>query len=574
MLKFYKQYLPYFKNYKLKFFLALIGMILVASGTAGTAYIIQPLLDDIFINKNRDMLFFMPFIIVALYTSKGLGGYIQIYYISFIGQDIIRIVRNKLLDNILKLDIEFFKKNHGGELISRITNDINRIQSAVSNQIASMIRELLTIIGLIGVAVFQSPQLAFYGLIVLPLAVLPLSKLAKKMKILSFKSQKSVSDITTQLSETFNNIELIKSNSCEKLEMNNFAKYNQIFFNINIKSVKTNALVSPLMEIIGSIGFAVVIIVGGNQVIDGVLTTGSFISFTSALFMIYTPVKRLSSLYNKMQDALAANERINALMSLEAKIISGQDIFPKKIQTIEFKSISLKYDDFTALKDINLLAKIGETIALVGDSGGGKSSLINLLVRFYDPSNGSILLNNKNLKQFEIKSLRNNISMVSQRVYIFNDTIAQNVAYGAKLDEKKVIKVLQQVHAYDFVFDLKDNIATVLDEFGTNLSGGQRQRIAIARALYKDPQILILDEATSALDNKSESIISEVINEISKDRIVFIIAHRLSTIKNANKIAVFKKGEIVCLDKEENLLKNCLEYQRLNNILDAPTLDS
>ncbi len=565
MLKFYKQYLPYFKNYKLKFFLALIGMILVAFGTAGTAYIIQPLLDEIFINKNRDMLFFMPFIIVALYTSKGLGGYIQIYYISFIGQDIIRIVRNKLLDNILQLDIEFFKKNHGGELISRITNDINRIQSAVSNQIASMIRELLSIIGLVGVAIYQSPQLAFYGLIVLPLAVLPLSKLAKRMKVLSFKSQKSVSDITTQLSETFNNIELIKSNSSEKLEMNNFAKYNQIFFNINIKSVKTNALVSPIMEIIGSIGFAVVIIVGGNQVIDGIMTTGSFISFTSALFMIYTPVKRLSSLYNKMQDALAANERINALMSLEANIISGKDIFPKKIQTIEFKNIALQYDDFTALKNINFSVKTGETIALVGDSGGGKSSLINLLIRFYDPSHGSIVLNNKNLKQFEIKSLRNNISMVSQRVYIFNDTIAQNVAYGAKFDEKKIIKVLKQAHAYDFVFDLKDNISTVLDEFGTNLSGGQRQRIAIARALYKEPHILILDEATSALDNKSESIISEVINEISKDRIVFIIAHRLSTIKNANKIAVFKKGEIVCLDKEENLLKNCLEYQRLNS---------
>ena len=566
MKDFFKQYSPFYKNYKLQFLFAFIGIILVSSATSGTAYAIQPLLDDIFINKDKQMLFMMPFIVIALYTAKGFGRYIQVYYISFIGQDITRIVRDRLFSHVLTLDMDFFQKKHGGELVSRITNDINRIQQAVSNYVAEFISEVLTIIGLIALVIYHSPELAFYGLIVLPLAIYPLSKLAKRMKKLSFKSQESNSDITSSLSESFNNIEIIKANSTEKIEATKFSIHNMIFFKYNMKALKTNELTSPLMEIIGSFAFAAVIIVGGSKVIEGELSTGTFTSFVAALFMLYTPIKKLSSLYNKMQDALAANERINEIFAKTATIKSGELIFPKNIQTINFENVVLKYDDFIALKGINLEASIGETIALVGDSGGGKSSLINLIIRFYDTSSGKILLNNNSIKDFDIKSLRENISIVTQRVYIFNDTIAANVAYGYEIDEIRVIEVLKQAHAYDFVFAMKKGINTVLDEFGTNLSGGQRQRIAIARALYKNPQILILDEATSALDNQSESIISEVIQEVSQNKITFIIAHRLSTIKNADKIAVFKAGEIVCVGKESELLNSCTEYQRLHNL--------
>ena len=566
MRDFFKQYSPYYKNYKLYFFYSFIGIILVSASTSGTAYAIQPLLDDIFINKDQNMLYMMPFIIIALYAAKGFGRYIQSYYISYIGQDITRIVRDKLFSHILTLDMDFFQKKHGGELVSRITNDINRIQSAISNSVAEFIRESLTILGLIGLVIYHSPELAFYGLIVLPLAIYPLSILAKKMKKLSFKSQESNSDITSSLSESFNNIEIIKANSSEKIEATKFSVHNMIFFKYNMKALKTNELTSPLMEIIGSFAFAAVIIVGGSKVISGEITTGTFSSFIAALFMLYTPIKKLSSLYNKMQDALAANERINDMFAQKATITSGELIFPKNIETINFKDIFLKYDNFTALKNINLSAKKGETIALVGDSGGGKSSLINLIIRFYDTTSGNILLNESSIKDFDIKSLRENISIVTQRVYIFNDTIAANVAYGYEVDEIRVIEVLKQAHAYDFVMKMKKGVNTILDEFGTNLSGGQRQRIAIARALYKNPQILILDEATSALDNESESIISEVIQEVSQDKITFIIAHRLSTIKKANKIAVFKAGEIVCMGTEAELLNSCSEYQRLYNL--------
>ena len=566
MKEFYKHYLPYIKNYKLKFFYAVIGMILVAGGTAGTVYIIEPLLDDIFINKDKDMLLIMPFLVVGIYTLKGIGGYVQKYYISYIGQDIVRTIRDKLLGHILNLDMNFFQKKHGGELISRITNDINRIQLAVSNYVADMIREALTIIGLVAVAIYQSPELAFYGLVVLPIAIYPLSRLAKKMKKLSFRSQESISDITSHLSETFNNVELIKANCTNELELKSFEKHNKNFFNVTIKTVKTNALVSPIMEIIGSIGFAVVIVVGGSQVINGTLTTGSFLSFTTALFSLYTPIKRLSSLFNQLQDAIAADIRIKQIFAEEAFIKNGNKNFPKQITSVKLNNVELKYDDVVALDNINFEVKKGEKFALVGDSGGGKSSVINLLIRFYETSKGEILFNDSEIKEIDIKNLRDNVSVVTQRVYIFNDTIAQNVSYGRDLDEQKVIDALKQAHAYDFISKMENGIYTKLDESGANLSGGQKQRIAIARALYKNPQILILDEATSALDNESESIISDVIDEISKNRITFVIAHRLSTIKNADKIAVFKNGKIVCIDNEENLLKNCNEYQRLYNL--------
>ncbi|PLY06101.1 MAG: ABC transporter permease [Arcobacter sp.] len=566
MKEFFKYYTPYYKDYKFKIFLALVGIALVAGGSAGLAYVIKPLLDEVFIAKDQEMLYMVPILLIIVQSAQGFGKYIQVYYVSYIGQDIIRIVRDKLLAHILTLDIAFFQKKHGGELISRITNDINRIQSAVSNLIADFVREILTIVALIGVIIFQSAELAFYGLVVMPLAIYPISILAKKMKKLSFRSQESASDITSHLSEIFNNVEIIKANATEDGELDKFKNHNQNFFNINIKSVKISELTSPIMEFLGAIAAAIVILYGGSQVIEGELTTGSFMSFIAALFMLYTPLKRISAVYNKLQDAIAAHERIITIYDIKPTILTGKENIPEKVTHIEFKNVELKYDNFTALKNINLKANIGEKIALVVDSGGGKSSLINLLIRFYDTSNGQILFNNTCLRDIKIDSLRENISVVTQRVYIFNDSVAANVAYGYEINEEKVIASLKQAHAFDFVSTMEEGIYTKLDEFGTNLSGGQRQRIAIARALYKKPQILILDEATSALDNESESIISEVIDEVSQNRITFVIAHRLSTIKNADKIAVFRKGEIVCMDSEKNLLENCSEYQRLYNL--------
>lgn len=560
------RFVPFFKDYIPYFILAIVGMALASGGTAFSAYLVKPLLDEIFIAKDRDMLMLLPYAIIAVYVAKELGRYMQSYFTAYIGQDIIRRFRENILGNMLRLDISFFHEYRTGELISRNTNDVERVRSVVSNLIPELIRETLTIFGLMAVVIYQSPKLAFFALIIMPLAVYPLSTLAKRMKKISRASQEKISDITAKLSEIFNNIEVIQANNASAYEHGLFQRENERYFKLTMKSVKIAQLVSPLMETLGSIGVAVVIIVGGREVIDGTMSVGSFFSFLTALFMLYTPIKKISGLYNQMQDAVVASERIFFLLDRQPSVVGGETPFPLHVNTISFDTLSLFYGEKRALYDISFEAKRGEMIALIGDSGGGKSSLMNLLMRFYDPSSGDIKINDVSIKAFSLHDLRQNIGMVTQRVYIFNDTIAANVAYGKEMDEEKVIDALKKANAYEFVQTLEKGIFTPLDEFGTNLSGGQRQRIAIARAIYTNPQILILDEATSALDSGSEQKITEAIEHLVKDKITFVIAHRLSTIKRADKIILLKHGTIVAMGNDESLRASSEEYLKLKDL--------
>ena len=557
---------PYFKGYLPYFLLAIFGMVLSAIGASSSAYLVKPVLDKIFIEKNVEMLYLLPYAIVLVYAMKGGGKYIQVYFSALIGQDIIRKVRNRLLEKMLGLDISFFHEFRAGELISRNVNDVERIRTVVSTMIPEIGRQTLTALGLLGVVIYMSPKLSFFALIVLPLIIFPLSIIAKKLKKISHSSQEKTSDITSRLSEIFSNIELIKAHHAEKFEYDKFAKENYEFFKINMKSVKTSELSGPLMEVMGAIGVVAVIMTGGMQVIDGTMSVGSFFSFLTALFMLYTPIKRLSSLYNALQDAVAAGERILYIFDKEPSITSKEEESIDDIQNLSFKEVTLKYGDKPALNGIDFSISKGEKLALVGDSGGGKSSIVNLIMRFYDPSSGEITLDGENLNHFSLESLRNAIAIVTQRVYIFNESIAANVAYGKEIDEEKVISCLKQANAYDFVEEL-GGIHQKLNEHGANLSGGQRQRIAIARALYVDPKILIFDEATSALDSKSEKKITEALEKITKERITIIIAHRLSTIVDADTILVFEAGEIICSGSHQTLLKSCPSYQKLSKKL-------
>jgi len=561
-----KRFLPFFKDYIPYFLLAIFGMALSSGGTAYSAYLVKPLLDEIFIAKDKEMLQLLPYAIIAVYAAKEAGRYMQAYFTAYIGQDIIKRFRDNILENLLKLDLSFFHEYRTGELISRNTNDVERVRTVVSNLIPEFLRESFTIFGLIGVVIYQSSELAFYALIVMPLAIYPLSILSKKMKKVSRQSQEKVSDITAKLSEIFNNIEIIQANNAQKYEHDLFKKDNERYFRLTMKSTKVNELVSPVMETLGSIGVAVVILVGGKEVIEGSMSVGAFFSFLTALFMLYTPIKRISGLYNKMQDAVVASERIFFLLDQTPSIKTGNVSLPQKIDTISFNNVSLSYGEKQALHDVSLEAKAGEMIALIGDSGGGKSSLMNMLMRFYDPISGDICINGMDLKSFDLHDLRHNIAMVTQRVYIFHDSIAANVAYGKEIDESKVIDALKKANAYEFVQNLQEGIYTHLDEFGTNLSGGQRQRIAIARAIYTNPQVLILDEATSALDSHSEQKITEAIENLIKDKITFVIAHRLSTIKKADKIALLKHGKICAIGSDEELLKTSKEYLNLKGL--------
>jgi len=558
-----KRFGPYFKDYIPHFIFAIIGMGLASGGTAVSAYLVEPVLNKIFVEKNEKLLYILPCAIIAIYVIKNIGTFMQAYFTAYIGQDTIRRFREKMVANLLNLDMDFFNEFRTGELISRTTNDIDRIRSIVSSMIPELTREFITIIGLLCVVVYQSPKLAFFALVVMPVAIYPISRLAKRMKKISKQSQEKTSDITSALSEIFTNIEIIKANNAQKYEHSRFVDENNKFFRLNLKSVKIEQLVSPLMETIGSIGVAAVIIIGGKDVIDGHINMGAFFSFLTALFMLYTPLKRIVNIYNKMQDAIAASERTFFLMDKVSQIKDGQNELNEEINLIKFNDVRLSYGDKEVLKGINLEANKSEFIALVGSSGGGKSSLMNLLMRFYDVNGGEILINGTNLKDIKIHSLRQNIGLVTQRVYIFNDTIAKNVAYGREFNEEAVVNALKMANAYEFVSKLDDGIYSILNEFGTNLSGGQRQRIAIARALYQNPQILIFDEATSALDNESEKEITKAINNLRSKKIIFVIAHRLSTVENADKIAVLSDGKIIDSGSDEELSKRNEIYARL-----------
>jgi subfamily B ATP-binding cassette protein MsbA len=536
---------------------------MTSAATAAIAYLIKPVLDEIFIKKDTSMLSLLPLLLVAVYAAKSIGAFLEAYFISFIGKDIVRRIRDSLLDSLMDADISFFVRARGGELISRLTNDIGRIQSAVSSYLATMIKEGLTAVALVVMVIYQSPKLAFIGLVVLPMAFYPLTLLANRMRKLSKKSQEINSDITAHLSEIFNNIEMIKANCTEKFEAKRFQSHTANSLRIEMKSVKTAEAVNPLMEILGAAAAAVVIYIGGSEVMEGKLSVGEFFSFLSALFLLYTPIRQLSSVFNKFQDAIAANNRIRELFDVKPTIIGGAKELTTQPQVIEVKDVTLSYGDKIALKDLSITFKKGEMTALVGQSGGGKSSLVSLLLRFYDPLSGEITIDGENINSFTLDSLRSKIAVVSQRVYIMNDTVAANVAYGQTIDEDRINEALKAAHAYVFVKHLPNGIHTLLEEFGANLSGGQRQRIAIARALYKNPSILIMDEATSALDNESEAEIMKVAAEIAKERIVILIAHRLSTVKSASKIALFKECRIVCQGSEEELLLSCEEYRKL-----------
>lgn len=545
MKEFFKNFMPYIRGHYPLFILAVLSGIFAALCTAGVTYLVKPMLDEVFVDKDVSKLALIPFLLMLAYIGKAIGSYAQGYLMSYIGEDIVRQIRDKMLSHMLFLDLSFFNKNRNGELIARITNDIGLIRSAVSSIFAEFVREGVTAIALIGVVIYQSPKLALLGLVILPLSILPISLIIRRLKKVSKKAQEKNADITSNLNEVFNNVEMIKVNSAEGLESQKFKNENQEFFKINMKNTLIGTLDNPVMEILGALAIGGVLYVGGKSVIDGTLTVGEFFSFNTALFMAYTPIKRLLNCVVRMQSAIVANKRILEIFSQHSQITDGERELSEEIKEIAFSNVSFKYDEEEVLSHITCEFKKDSITALVGKSGSGKSTLIALLLRLYDVNSGEISINSTPIKDYKIKSLRSRISVVNQRIFILNDSIAKNVAYGSEVDSKRVEWALKQAMAWEFVESLPEGIDTRLDEFGTNLSGGQRQRIAIARALYKDSQILILDEATSALDEKTEEAIKHTIDLIRKDKIIILIAHRPSTIELADQILRIENGKLL-----------------------------
>lgn len=552
---FYTRFYPYIKDYYFFFFCAICASALTAGCTASATYLVKPVLDKIFTEKDAAMLTILPMLFIAAYFGKSVGAYAQGFFVNYIGLDIVRRIREDVLAHMLRLDLEFFNKMRKGELIARLTNDIGLVRAAVSNYFADFVREGFTIIGLLCVVIYQNPRLAFYSLIVVPVAVVPILIIIRHIKRISRKTQAKNADITSKLAEVFNNTEIIKANNGEQIELEHYKRENLHFFKLGIKSTLVGGLNGPIMETLGAIAIGVVIFVGGSAVIAGDMTTGEFGSFTTALFMLYTPIKRVIGIITSFQDALIGGERIGQILDLQPKIIDGEQILQEPIREISVTNAHLHYDDVAALNGVSLEIKHNEIVALVGKSGSGKSSLVNMILRLYDPSSGEICINGTNIKHFTQKSLRDHITIVTQRIFIFHDSIAANVAYGQEIDEARVIESLKKAQLWEYVQACENGIYTMLDEFGANLSGGQRQRVAIARAIYRDCDVIIFDEATSALDIHTEEAIRETIDSIKHDKIIILIAHRPSTISLASRVYCMTQGLITDVTTPQRYLK-------------------
>lgn len=565
ILDFFKKFFPYIKGHYLTFAIAILASLVVALCSAGTAYLIEPLLDTLSgkipranplfsfeeLAENTSIAFVMMALIIAVYAGKSIGTYVQTYLMNLIGQDIVRQVRDRMLKHMLSLEMAFFNKMRGGELIARITNDIGVIRSAVSNYITEFVRESITIIALVAVVIYQSPKYALIALVIIPLALVPLNFIIKKLKKYSRTIQEKNADITAKLNEIFNNIEVIKASNGEKVEYENFKLQNLHFLKMNMKAVRVGELSTPLMEFLGAIMLACVIYMAIVDISEGELSAARFSSFVGALFYIYTPFKRLVNIYAQMQSAIVASQRIFEILDQKQQIHDGSLQLQPPINEIRLANVHFHYNkEVHALKGVSLCLEKNKITALVGKSGSGKSSIINLILRLYEANSGEITINKRDIKDYTQKSVRDNIAVVTQRIFIFNDSILNNVAYGSTADEKRVIEALKYAHAWDFVQKMPQGIHTILDEFGTNLSGGQRQRIAIARAIYKDPEVLIFDEATSALDMQTEEAIKNSIQTLRHNKIIIIVAHRPSTIELADEILHFQQGRIIKIESK------------------------
>lgn len=557
------------KSQWLRLLVAMLCMMLVAAVIAATAYLVKPVLDEIFFKKDMRMLKLLPFAVIMLFLLKGVFYFWQAYLMNYVGHSIIKHLRDELYSHIQMLPLSFFQKNETGVLMARIMNDVNIVKGMVSNAITGVLKDFFTIIGLLFVIFYRDWKLALIAIVVFPVAVIPIVKFGRRMRRLSTKCQEAIADMSSLLHETFTGNRIVKAFGMEPYENKRFFEKTLRLFDYEMKAVVVRSMSSPVMELLGGIGITFIIWYGGYKVVTGVSTPGTFFSFMAALIMLYEPVKKLSPLNNTIQEGLAAAIRIYDIIDTDSDIKERPDAIELKPEhhSVAFRNVSFKYEDQMVLKNINLEVKSGEIIALVGMSGGGKTTLVNLIPRFYDITEGALLIGGHDVRELTIDSLRSQIGIVTQDPILFNNTIRNNIAYG-NLDasESDIIAAARAAYAYGFIQGFPDKFDTVVGEAGVRLSGGEKQRICIARALLKNAPTLILDEATSSLDTESELAVQEALENLMKGRTTFVIAHRLSTIRHADRVIVIVDGRIVEEGKHEDLLALNGEYRKLYDL--------
>ena len=531
--------------------------------------LLKTVLDDVFGNSDKQMLIYIVVGLLVFSVIRGIFGFLEKYLSASVGHSVVRDIRNDIFGKLLQMSPDFFEKQASGGLISRITNDALLVRTALTDAGASIMRDTVRIIALLGIAIYLDPLLACIAAIGFPLCIYPVIRFGKRVKKLSRSGQEQFGGMTGLLNEVIQGHKVVSIFLREKFELDRFKEENNNYTQVQLKAEKYGALSSPTNEVLATLAVAAIIVYGALSVMDNARTQGDFIAFITSIFLLYEPFKKLSRVNTTLQAGMAAAERILEVIDTESNVKdSGTVILNREIDSLEFRNVSFVYQSkYKALENINFLAKSGQTIALVGMSGSGKSTLVNLIPRFYDVSLGSILINGRPIQEYTLPSLRENISLVGQNVFLFSDTIYNNISYGRTGASKEEIERAAELsYSTDFINNLEDGFQSQVGEQGGRLSGGQKARIAIARALLKDSPILILDEATASLDNDSEEQVQKALEVLVRGRTVFVIAHRLSTVRSADLILVMKEGSIVERGSHEELLKIQGEYSRLYEI--------
>lgn len=565
----FKRSIGYFRPYMAAIVVATLAMIFAGLCDAGTAWLVKPALDDIFIKKDPTALMLIPIGFTVLTLIKGGTRILQNYLMQYSGLKVLETLRDELYRKIIKLPLRFYEGSQVGMLMSRIINDVVAIRSSLP-AVVMMIRQVITLIALLGVVFYQNFELALWAIIVLPGAFFPFVYFSKRIRRLSRENQEQLGGVSVILQEILSGIRVVKAFSMEDQEGDRFTKGNKRLLRIALKQSIAGEFSSGAMDLVGAVGIAFVLWFGGMQVIEGQSTPGTFFSFVAALVMLYEPVKKLSASNLTLQGALAGAERVFAILDdAGLEVEKGGDIvLDEPFQELRFEHVSFAYADNTpVLNDVSFTIRAGERIAIVGPSGAGKTTFVNLIPRFYEPRKGRILLNGRPLADYTLDSLRHNISLVSQDNFLFNFSVLDNITYGfSSAGKEAAVAAAKSAYAHDFIESMPEGYDSVIGERGVKLSGGQKQRLTIARALVKNAPLLILDEATSALDSESEQIVQKALENLMEHRTSIVIAHRLSTVIGADCILVMENGKIVASGTHDELLKTSPTYEKLYTI--------
>jgi subfamily B ATP-binding cassette protein MsbA len=548
----------YARPYRGRFAAAVAAMLFYAAATAGVASLIQPVIDQVLPTGIGLSTWCLE--LLAVYVVKGLGAYASTFLMTDIGQRVVRDLRDRLFRHILDQSATFFSRNTTGSLMSRITNDVNQVQQAVSETIGDLMREGLALVGLAGYLFYKDARLALVAVTGAPLVVYPLIRFGKRIRSTTRRSQEELEHLSHVTAEAFTGHRIVKAFGAEAHEEDRFRAASQRLYRTNLKVTSALALLPPLMELLGGVAIVGLIWYGSRQIAEGALSQGDFAAFVAAAFMMYAPIKKLSRVNATLQQAMAASERIFEILDTHSEVRQrpGAVELPRLRQGIEFRDVTFAYDEGltkSILRDVSFTVRTGQAVAIVGLSGAGKTTLVNLVPRFYDVSSGSITIDGIDVRDVTLASLRAQVGIVTQETVLFDETIASNIAYGSNGASREAIEIAARAaHAHEFIVGLPSKYDTRIGERGQRLSGGQRQRLAIARALLKNSPILILDEATSSLDAESELLVQDALQNLMRNRTSFVIAHRLSTVRRAEAIIVLERGRVAEIGRHEELL--------------------